>query len=64
MNNEFTYYQVEWLEADLVGGFWNVKNKRYYNKSDAFEWRNLVDRNRYAKNCIIKKITEITEVIK
>ena len=63
MNNEFTYYQVEWLEADLVG-FWNVKTKRYYNKSDAFEWRNLVDRNGYTKNCIIKKITEITEVIK
>lgn len=63
MNNEFTHYQVEWIEADLVAGFWNVKKKRFYDKSSAIEWKYLVDKNGYTKNCIVKKITEITEII-
>lgn len=62
MNNEFTYYKVEWLEADLTG-FYNVKSKKVYFKDQAFEHKKLVDKVVFTKNCIIKKITEKTEVI-
>lgn len=43
MNNEFTYYKVEWLEADLTG-FYNVKSKKVYSKNEAFEYKKRVDK--------------------
>lgn len=62
MNNEFTYYKVEWLEKDITG-FYNVKNKIYYTKREALDFKYFVDKSKIASNCVIKKITEITEVI-
>lgn len=62
MNNEFTYYKVQWLERDIVW-FWNSKEKRYYFEKEALDFKALVDKSDNAKNCVVKKITEITEVI-
>lgn len=62
MNNEFTYYKVEWLEKDVTG-FYNVKNKKYYTKREAFDFKYFVEKSDIASNCLVKKITEITEVI-
>lgn len=62
MNNEFTYYKVQWLEKDITG-FWNTNNKRLYFKDEALEYKDLIDKSDHSKNCIVKKITEITEVI-
>lgn len=62
MNNEFTYYKVEWLEKDITG-FYDVKNKIYYTKREALGFKYFVDKSKIASNCVIKKITEITEVI-
>lgn len=62
MNNEFTYYKVQWLEKDVTG-FWNTNNKRLYFKDEALEYKELIDKSDHAKNCIVKKITEIIEVI-
>ena len=62
MNNEFTYYKVEWLEADLTG-FYNVKSKKVYFKDEAFEYKKLVENAKFTKNCVIKKIIEKTQII-
>lgn len=62
MNNEFTYYKVQWLEKDVTG-FWNTNEKRLYFKNEALEYKELIDKSDHAKNCIVKKITEIIDVI-
>lgn len=62
MNNEFTYYKVQWLEKDITG-FWNTHEKRLYFKDEALEYKALVDKSDNAKNCVVKKIIEKTEVI-
>lgn len=62
MNNEFTYYKVQWLEKDITG-FWNTKERRLYFKNEALEYKTLVDKSNSAKNCVVKKIIEKTEVI-
>lgn len=62
MNNEFIYYKVEWLKKDITG-FYNVKNKIYYTKREAFDFKYFVDKSDIVSNCLVKKITETTEVI-
>lgn len=62
MNNKFTYYKVQWLEKDITG-FWNTKDKRFYFKFEALEYKERVDKSIIARGCVVKEITEITEVI-
>ncbi|MCK1254441.1 hypothetical protein MX081_10395 [Streptococcus uberis] len=63
MNNEFTYYKVEWLEKDITGFYKRLKIKKYYTKREAFDFKYFVEKSDIASNCLVKKITEITEVI-
>ena len=62
MNNEFTYYEVKWLEADLTG-FYSLKSKKFYFKDEAFEYKELVNKAKFTKNCLVKKIIEKSEII-
>lgn len=62
MNNEFTYYKVQWLEKDITG-FWSSQRKRLYFKEEALEYKEIVDKSDHAKNCIVKEITEKVKVI-
>ena len=62
MKDEFTYYKVEWLEKAITG-FYNVKNKIYYTKREAFDFKYFIEKSDIASNCLVKKITEITKVI-
>lgn len=62
MNNEFTYYKVQWLEEGVTG-FWKTNEKRLYFKNEALEYKKLIDKSAHVKNCTVKKITEITEAI-
>ena len=62
MKDEFTYYKVERLEKDITG-FYNVKNKIYYTKREAFDFKYFIEKSDMASNCLVKKITEITKII-
>ena len=60
--NEFTYYNVEWLEQDFTG-FLNIKKKRFYFEDEALEYKELVDKSKMTKNCTVSEITETHKVI-
>ena len=60
--DQFVYYKVEWLEIDITNA-WNVKNKTLYFLDEAKDFKRFIDKSVMGKNCVIKKITEFTEVI-
>ena len=62
MNNEFTYYNVEWLEEDFTG-FLNIKKKRFYFKDEALDYKKMVDKSKITKNCTVREVKEIYKVI-
>lgn len=62
MKEEFTYYKVQWIEENATG-LWYKNEKILYFKKGALEYKELIDKSERAKKCIIKEITEITEII-